>query len=130
MIMLIIYNEFILYLFLILLVDPLTLIIVLSLFNSHINITSNSPQLFVIYMCVCVCIIYIVDLPVVRPRSCRVIYYFDTPALGIRHQLFDRVTRQHIQGNQLYGRRTSLSRFSLKTGATESSFFLSNVRIV
>jgi hypothetical protein len=27
----------------------------------------------------------------VRPRSCRVIYYFDTPALGIRHQLFDRV---------------------------------------
>jgi hypothetical protein len=29
---------------------------------------------------------------VVRPRSCRVIYYCDTPALGIRHQLFDRVT--------------------------------------
>jgi len=28
---------------------------------------------------------------VVRPRSCRVIYYFDTPAFGIRHQLFDRV---------------------------------------
>jgi hypothetical protein len=27
-----------------------------------------------------------------RPRSCQVIYYFDTPALGIRHQLFDRVT--------------------------------------
>ena len=27
----------------------------------------------------------------VRPRSCRVIYYFDTPALGTRHQLFDRV---------------------------------------
>ena len=58
MIMLIIYNEFILYLFLILLVDPLTLIIVLSLFNSHINITSNSPQLFVIYMCVCVYNLY------------------------------------------------------------------------
>jgi hypothetical protein len=28
---------------------------------------------------------------VVRPRSCRVIYYCDTPALGIKHQLFDRV---------------------------------------
>jgi len=28
---------------------------------------------------------------VVRPRSCRVIYYFDTPALGRRHQSFDRV---------------------------------------
>ena len=27
----------------------------------------------------------------VRPQSCRVIYYFDTPALGRRHQLFDRV---------------------------------------
>jgi len=28
----------------------------------------------------------------VRPRSCRVIYYFDTPALGRRHQSFGRVT--------------------------------------
>jgi hypothetical protein len=37
-------------------------------------------------------IIYIVNLPVVRPRSCRVIYYFDTPALGRRHQSFGRVT--------------------------------------
>jgi hypothetical protein len=38
-------------------------------------------------------IIYIVHLPVVRPRSCCVIYYFDTPALGIRLQLFDLVNR-------------------------------------
>jgi hypothetical protein len=37
-------------------------------------------------------IIYIVNLPVVRPWSCRVIYYFDTPALGRRHQSFGRVT--------------------------------------
>jgi len=36
-------------------------------------------------------IIYIVHLPVVRPRFYRVIYYFNTPALEIRHQLFDRV---------------------------------------
>jgi hypothetical protein len=36
-------------------------------------------------------IIYIVNLHVVRPRSCRVIYYFETPALGRRHQSFDRV---------------------------------------
>jgi len=28
---------------------------------------------------------------VVRPRSCRVIYYFDTPALERRHQSFGRV---------------------------------------
>jgi len=36
-------------------------------------------------------IIYTINLPVVRPRSCRVIYYFDTPALGRRHQSFSRV---------------------------------------
>jgi len=28
----------------------------------------------------------------VRPWSCRIIYYFDTPALGIRNQSFDRVS--------------------------------------
>jgi len=64
MIMLIIYNEFILYLFLILLVDPLTLTIVLSLFNfsslSHLKVLFNINiiLLFVIYM---------VHLPVVDP---------------------------------------------------------------
>jgi len=31
-----------------------------------------------------------------RPRSCRVIYYFDSPALGIRHQLFDRVSSTQL----------------------------------
>jgi hypothetical protein len=36
-------------------------------------------------------IIYTINLSVVRPRSCRVIYYFDTPALGRRHQSFGRV---------------------------------------
>jgi hypothetical protein len=36
-------------------------------------------------------IIYTINLPVVRPRSCRVIYYFDTPALWRRHQSFGRV---------------------------------------
>jgi len=37
-------------------------------------------------------VVYIVNLPMVRPRSCRVIYYFDTPTLGRRHQLLDHVT--------------------------------------
>ena len=37
-------------------------------------------------------IIYTINLSVVRPRSCRVIYYFDTPALGRRYQSFGRVT--------------------------------------
>jgi hypothetical protein len=36
-------------------------------------------------------IIYTINLSVVRPRSCRVIYYFNTPALGRRHQSFGRV---------------------------------------
>eukprot|EP00258_Populus_trichocarpa_P031979 XP_024447998.1 uncharacterized protein LOC112325536 [Populus trichocarpa] len=31
------------------------------------------------------------NLSLVRPRYCRVIYYFDTPTLGRRHQLFGRV---------------------------------------
>ena len=31
-----------------------------------------------------------------RPWSCRVIYYFDTPVLGIRHQLFDRVNKHAL----------------------------------
>ena len=43
-------------------------------------------------------IIYIVNLPVVRPRSCRVIYYFDTPALRRRHQSFGHVTWFKILG--------------------------------
>jgi len=37
---------------------------------------------------------------VVRPWSCRVIYYCDTPALGIRHQLFDRVRHNGRLGDQ------------------------------
>ena len=42
-------------------------------------------------------IIYTINLHVVRPRSCRVIYYFDTPALGRRHQSFGRVTLVSIK---------------------------------
>ena len=38
-------------------------------------------------------IIYIVNLHVVRPRSCRVIYYFGIPTLRRRHQSFGRVIR-------------------------------------
>jgi hypothetical protein len=57
------------------------------LFHSSSSPSSSSLLLLLLLLF----IIYIVHLPVVRPRSCRVIYYFDTPALGIRHQLFDRV---------------------------------------
>jgi len=41
-------------------------------------------------------IIYIVNLPIVRPRSCWVIYYFDTLTLERRHQSFGRVTNPFI----------------------------------
>ena len=57
-----------------------------ALFNSPSP--SPSPSLLLLLLF----IIYIVHLPVVQPQSCRVIYYFNTPAFGIRHQLFDRVT--------------------------------------
>jgi hypothetical protein len=72
-------------------VDPLTLTIVLSLFNPHINLTFQIPFKFLVLLYI-LFVIYIVDLSVVRPRSCRVIYYFDTSVLGIRHQSFDHVT--------------------------------------
>jgi hypothetical protein len=42
-------------------------------------------------------IIYTINLPVVRPWSCRVIYYFDTPALGRRHQPFGHVIHINLQ---------------------------------
>jgi len=45
---------------------------------------------------VVVVIIYIVNLPVVRPRSCWVIYYFDTLTLGRRHQSFGHVSSYEI----------------------------------
>jgi len=45
---------------------------------------------------------------VVRPRSCRVIYYFDTPALGIRHQLFDRVISWILYPHLLLDRHVNL----------------------
>ena len=40
----------------------------------------------------------------VRPRSCRFIYYFDTPALGRRHQYFGRVThkQENVQATNLF----------------------------
>ena len=40
---------------------------------------------------------YIVILYMVRPRSYRVIYYFDTPALEIRYQSFERVKEQALE---------------------------------
>ena len=72
--------------------DLLTLTIILYLFRSlhqyHISKLSSTPFLL---LSISLYVVYTVNLPVVRPRSCRVIYYFDTPTLGRRHQSFGRV---------------------------------------
>jgi len=74
-------------------VDPLTLTIILYLLKSlhqhHISKLSSTPFML---LSISLFVVYTVNLPVVRPRSYRVIYYFDTPALGIRHQFFGRVS--------------------------------------
>jgi len=73
-------------------VDPLTLTIVLYLFKSlhqyHISKLSSTHFLL---LSISLFVVYTINLLVVRPRSCRVIYYFDTLALGIRHQSFNRI---------------------------------------
>ena len=52
---------------------------------SHLKALFN---LLLLLLLLLLFIIYIVNLPEVRPRSCWVIYYFDTPTLGRRHQSF------------------------------------------
>jgi len=88
-------------------VDPLTLTIVLYLFKSlyqyHISKLSSTPFLL---LSISFFVVYTVNLPMFRPRSCRVIYYFDTPTLRRRHQSFDRVNMRekwlaHIKGKDL-----------------------------
>jgi hypothetical protein len=84
-------KEFILYLFEISLVDPLTLIIVLSLFNSYINISSKKFSstpfhlLFVIlYSWPSYGLTPVLPDYLLLRHSC----------IGIRHQSFDRVKMQ------------------------------------
>jgi hypothetical protein len=64
-----------------------------------------TTTIIVVVIVLLLTIIYTINLPMVRPRSCRVIYYFDTPTLGKKHQSFGRVTSQlntriAIKGNQ------------------------------
>jgi hypothetical protein len=59
----------------------------------HLKVLFNSPPPPPPPPSLLLFIIYIVNLPMVRPQSCRVIYYFDTPTLGRRHQSFGRVIR-------------------------------------
>jgi len=72
--------------------DPLTLTIVFYHCLIIISISHLKALFNLLLLLLLLFIIYIVNLPMVRPRSCRVIYYFDTPALGRRHQSFGHVT--------------------------------------
>ena len=90
--------------------DPLTLTIVLYLFKSlhqyHISKLSSIPFML---LSISLFVVYTVNLPMVRPCSCRVIYYFDTPTLGRRHQLFDRVKGVCKLSNKEFTKWFSLS---------------------
>ena len=61
----------------------------------HIKVLINFFFFFfviiIIVIVVLLSIIYTINLPMVRPRSCRVIYYFEIPTFGRRHQSFGRV---------------------------------------
>jgi hypothetical protein len=91
-------------------VDPLTLTIVLYLFKSlhqyHISKLSSIPFML---LSISLFVVYTVNLPMVRPCSCRVIYYFDTPTLERRHQLFDRVKGVCKLSNKEFPKWFSLS---------------------
>jgi len=63
------------------------IIIIISSSSSSISIIT----IIVVVIVLLLFIIYTINLPMVRPRSCRVIYYFDTSTLGKRHQSFCRV---------------------------------------
>ena len=69
-----------------------TLFIIIIIITTTTTITILIVVVVVVVVIVLLLfIIYIVNLLLVRPRSCRVIYYFDTPALGRRHQSFSLV---------------------------------------
>ena len=66
---------------------------------SHLKALFN--LLLLLLLLLLLFIIYIVNLHMVRPRFCRVIYYFDTPVLGRRHQSFGRVKELCWNDDQL-----------------------------
>ena len=96
------HQLFIFIIFIIIIINSIIGIIIITttitITITIIIITTTTSIIIVIVIVVTIVvvllllIIYTINLPVVRPRSCRVIYYFDTPALGRRHQSFGRVT--------------------------------------
>ena len=55
--------------------------------------TTTTTIVIIVVVVLLLFIIYTINLPVVWPRSYRVIYYFDIPALGRRHQSFSHVSQ-------------------------------------
>jgi len=89
-------NFFIIFFFFSFIIIIIIIIIIIGIsisisISSIISIIIIITIIIVIVIVLLLPIIYTINLPVVRPRSCRVIYYFDTPTLGKRHQYFGRV---------------------------------------
>jgi hypothetical protein len=82
-------NFFFFIIFIIIIINSIIGIIIMTTTTSSITIIVVVVVTIVVVLLLF--IIYIINLPVVRPRSCWVIYYFDTPALGRRHQFSGRV---------------------------------------
>jgi hypothetical protein len=91
-------NFFFFFIFIIIIINSIIGIIIIT--TTTVITTTTTIIIVVVVVVVTVVIvllsfiIYTINLPVVRPRSCRVIYYFDALALGRRHQSFSRVTSQ------------------------------------
>jgi len=95
--------NFFFFIFIIIIINSIigiSIIITTTTTTTTITITVTTTNIIILVVVVVVTIvvislllsiIYTINLPVVRPRSCQVIYYFDTPTLGRRHQSFGRV---------------------------------------
>jgi hypothetical protein len=87
-------NFFFFIIFIIIIINSIIGIIIITTtitITIIIIITTTTSIIIIIIIIIVILlllfIIYTINLPVVRPRSYGVIYYFDTPALGRRHLL-------------------------------------------
>jgi hypothetical protein len=89
---------FFFFIFIIIIINSIIGIIIIIITTITTTTTTTTTTIIIIIVTIVVVlllfIIYTISLPVVRPRSCQVIYYFDTPALGRRHQSFGRANGQ------------------------------------
>jgi len=92
-------NFFFFFIFIIIIINSIIGIIIIITTITTTTTTTTTTTIIIVIIVIIVTIvvvlllfiIYTINLPVVRPRSCRVIYYFDIPALGRRHQSFGHV---------------------------------------